>query len=122
MKKLIILIIFFTSCVYDNLNTVAFVKNESNRNVIIIPMYDNDTVSDNILFYADKNFIKSKYTLKIVNNIGKLDKTHLFIFDADSVYKYIHLNIKSNIVSKAFLQKQDITYTSQQQDDTIYYK
>lgn len=122
MKKLIILSLVATSCVYDSLHKVVLFKNKSNTNIIVIPAYGKDTISDDILFYGDKYFIKANSPLEILNNIGRTDSTNLFVFDGDLVYKYIRLNIKNNIVNKTFLKKKILSYKTSESNGTVIYK
>ncbi len=87
-----------------------------------MPMYAKDTISDDMLFYGEKSFIQADSSLEIFNNVGKADNTSLFVFDADSVYKYIQLNIKNNIVNNTFIDKIVINNKIGKSNDTIVYK
>ena len=113
MKKIpIFLILFLTSCVYDNLIKIITIKNNSKINICII--YGGDKISDDRLFYGTKYSIKAMSSNEIFGRDDRdtnLQRTFYF-FNEDTVYKRIKSGVISGIVEKSFIKKYTLNIDS----------
>ena len=113
MKKIpIFLILFLTSCVYDNLIKIITIKNNSKINICII--YGGDKISDDRLFYGTKYSVKAMSSNEIFGRDDRdtnLQRTFYF-FNEDTVYKRIKSGVISGIVEKSFIKKYTLNIDS----------
>lgn len=118
MKKLLFFLFCFSSCVYDEIEPIAILKNETNAEIIVT--YSKDSIyTDKKLFYGSKYSV-SPYSVQTINGIVYADSLYLFLFIADSVNGHIKLKNENLIFKKSFIKKYHVTINNLH--DTIFIK
>lgn len=98
------MIIKCSACVSDHQQKVITIKNNYEKNIVII--YSEDSIiSDSDLFYNSKYSIKKKETVTIKSLGVPVDNFFLYVFNEDSVYDNIKEGNKIGIYNKSILAK-----------------
>lgn len=119
MKKILILF-FLNSCVMDSVHNVAIIKNESEKDIIVMrqPV---DSIDDETLFYGPKFTVKAHSIEEYIDG-GYFDTLKFYFFDDQITYRSIASDSIKNIAKRAFLRKIIITEDSLTKNDTIIFK
>ena len=118
MKKIFLFLFVLGSCM-DKIERIAVVKNESKKSIIL--MWGMDSVTDKILYY-DRKYEIPKDSCQVLISMTKFNIVTFYIFDKDSVSKYLSLKEINGIVKRSFLKKIMITHDSLRVNDTVIFK
>jgi hypothetical protein len=118
--KLIYFLLFLSSCGMDKINTTAIVKNESNKNIAL--MWGIDSVNDKTLFYGRTYPIVRDSSQTLISMKRNYRLINFFIFNNDTVQKYIKDNKIEGIVANSFLKRITISFDSLKVHNTVIYK
>jgi hypothetical protein len=111
MKRILVFLTFYlASCVFDHVEKIAVIKNESNREIVVMhDFYSND---DSSVFFGSKTYIKQNSAHDIFRNaIPDSDFTLLF-FDAQVLRENIKKNKIAGTWKRAFLQSIRVPHDS----------
>ena len=106
MNKIYLSLLFFLSaCVYDKLDRIIVIDNQSKFDIVLV--YGSDYIDDEKLFYGRKYPIKMD-TIQAIYGPPLKDSCptySVWIFKSDSVFQQIKLGIIQGIYEKSILEK-----------------
>ena len=115
----IFIIALFNSCWMDSNPKIFNLKNESKRNIVAF-VFPDSVYSDQTLYHLYGTQISPNATYEYHGVVSK--KFFLYVFDSDSVDKYIKAKKIDGIVQKSFLCKRKLFIDSINKSDTLIFK
>ena len=126
MKKIVFLfgVICSFSCVYEPPEPkIGIIKNESAQDIILF--YNGRPITDTDLFYGSKYTIAAKSAYVLTGNYRQYpkkespEKVLFYLFNSDSVKRYLNLNKIDSIVSRSFVKNYTLSIDKLGRNDTI---